>query len=86
MVNNIVLSGMAWVSSIKDAIAERISEESGQDLIEYAVLAGAIGIVAAVALFGAAAVGGVSVGDAIANFRDTLATCIDISSGSCPTG
>jgi Flp pilus assembly pilin Flp len=40
---------MAWVSSIKNAIAERISEESGQDLIEYAVLAGAIGIVAAIA-------------------------------------
>lgn len=49
MVNNIVLSGMAWVSSIKNAITSRISEESGQDLIEYAVLVGGIGIVAAVA-------------------------------------
>lgn len=49
MVNNILLSGIAWVASIKNAITQRISEEGGQDLIEYAVLVGGIGIVAALA-------------------------------------
>ena len=49
MVNNIVLSGMAWVSSIKNGITERISEESGQDLLEYAVLVGFIAVALAAA-------------------------------------
>ena len=47
MINNIILNGIALVSN---AIAS-LREEHGQDLIEYAVLAGAIGVVAAVALF-----------------------------------
>lgn len=42
--NSIILSAMAWASSLKDAVAQRISEERGQDLVEYAVLAGFIGI------------------------------------------
>ena len=49
--NDIILSGMAWASSLRDAISSRMKDEGGQDLIEYAVLVGAIGLGAAIALF-----------------------------------
>ena len=54
MVNSIILSGMAWASSLKSAIESIIADDRGQDLMEYAVLVGAIALVAgAVLLFGA---------------------------------
>ncbi|HYM14895.1 MAG TPA: hypothetical protein VEZ14_05000 [Dehalococcoidia bacterium] len=49
--NTIILTGMAWAASLKDAIKSQISSERGQDLFEYAVLGGAIAVVAAIALF-----------------------------------
>ncbi len=49
MVSNIILSAAAWASTLRSSFVERLKEESGQDLIEYAALAGAIALVAAVA-------------------------------------
>ncbi|MDP9237338.1 MAG: hypothetical protein M3P30_08075 [Chloroflexota bacterium] len=76
MVNNIVLSGMAWVSSMKSSMASRISEERGQDLIEYAVLAGAIGIAAFVAI------GAVGFPAVFTSFGNHIKNCIDLDSSS----
>ena len=70
--NSIILSGMAWVSSVKNAIAVRISEERGQDLVEYAVLVGGIGIVAAIALIGAGAAGWLDFTD----FKTKIQDCV----------
>ncbi|MBI5284370.1 MAG: hypothetical protein HY874_04670 [Chloroflexi bacterium] len=68
--NSIILSGMAWASSIKDAITTRIREERGQDLVEYAVLVGFIGV--ALAAFFLIA------GNEIqwANFRNKINDCV----------
>jgi Flp pilus assembly pilin Flp len=65
---------MAWVASIKNAITERISEESGQDVIEYAVLVGAIGI----ALFAALLL--VPLPAAFGTFGNKIANCVKFSS------
>ena len=43
---NIMLSAAAWVTTLRSTITSRIADERGQDLIEYAVLVGAIGVVA----------------------------------------
>jgi len=51
LVNNIILNGMAWAASLRSSIVQTLKSEGGQDLLEYAVLAGAIAIVAAAALF-----------------------------------
>ena len=75
MVNNIVLSGIAWVSSIKNAIAERLSEESGQDLLEYAVLVGAIAVVAGAAFFAA--------GFDFGTFTNKVQACISFNATDC---
>ena len=50
MVSNIMLSVMALVTNTVGYAIAKIKEERGQDLLEYAVLAGAIGIVGAVAI------------------------------------
>ena len=70
MVNNMVLAGMAWVASIKNAIAERLTDENGQDVIEYAVLVGAIGI----ALFAALLL--VPLPAAFGTFGNKIANCV----------
>ena len=73
--NSIILSGMAWASSIKDAITTRIREERGQDLVEYAVLVGGIGIVAAIALIGAGAAGWLDFTD----FKVKIQDCVQFN-------
>ncbi|MHB8377800.1 MAG: hypothetical protein ACYDEB_12725 [Dehalococcoidia bacterium] len=75
MVNNIMLSAMAWASSLKNAVAMRINEERGQDLLEYAVLAGAIGIAAAAAFI---VVGGGWLN--FAAFKSKVGACVSFSS------
>jgi Flp pilus assembly pilin Flp len=42
VVNNVILKGIAFVSNARASF----KEERGQDLLEYAVLAGAIAVVA----------------------------------------
>ena len=79
MVSNIVLSVAAWASSLRSSIAERLKEESGQDIMEYAVLAGAIAIVAAGVLFAAGA-GGLGFND----FRDKIKDCMSFKAGCKP--
>ena len=74
MINSIVLSGMAWMASIKDAVANRISDENGQDLIEYAVLVGAIGIALFVALVA------LPLPAAFATFGNKVKNCVTFSS------
>ena len=79
MVNNIVLTGLSLVLSLKGAITARLSEERGQDLIEYAVLAGAIGV----ALFTALIVVGFP--GAFEAFGTSIKQCIDMkTSTACP--
>jgi hypothetical protein len=78
LVNSIILTGMAWASSLKNAIASRVSEERGQDLIEYAVLVGGIGLVAAIALIGAGASGWLDFG----SFKTKIQDCVSFSSGA----
>ena len=80
MVNSIILSGVAWASSLKDAIMSRVGDERGQDFVEDAVLIGAIGIAGAVALMGAGAAGWLD----FAPFRNKIADCLSFdSSGLC---
>ena len=50
MFNNIILSVMAWKSSTIGLFVTRVREERGQDLMEYAVLAGGIAILLIAAL------------------------------------
>ena len=76
MVNNIVLSVMSWGSSLKDAISTRLREESGQDLLEYAVLVGAIAAVAAGVLY---AIGPT----AFQPFADKVTACLTFDSTNC---
>lgn len=47
MVNNAILSAVTWVAALRDAVTGRISEESGQGILEYAVLVGGIVVLAA---------------------------------------
>ena len=79
MVNNIVLSAVAWASSLRSTIAERLKEETGQDLLEYAVLAGAIAIVAGGVLFTAGAAG-----LGFDDFRNKIADCMKFKDGCQP--
>ncbi|MHB8632198.1 MAG: Flp family type IVb pilin [Candidatus Limnocylindria bacterium] len=44
MVNNIMLSAMAWASSLRTVAVQRLRDERGQDLMEYAVLGGGIAL------------------------------------------
>ena len=69
MVNNIILKGIAFVAN---TIAS-FKEERGQDLIEYAVLAGGIGI----ALFAILTLLNLDA------FRSAIDNCISMS-GTCP--
>jgi Flp pilus assembly pilin Flp len=73
-VNNIILSAMAWASSLKATLAQRISEERGQDLVEYGVLIGLIAVVAAAALL---AFGGLD----FETFRNKINDCITFDPG-----
>ena len=78
MVNSIILSGVAWASSLKDAIVSQLKEERGQDLIEYAVLAGAIGMAAAIAF-----IAGPNFQDIAARFADKVGGCITLDGATC---
>ncbi len=44
MVNDIMLSAMAWASSLRTIAVQRLRDERGQDLLEYAVLGGGIAL------------------------------------------
>ena len=83
MVNSIILSGMAWASSLKDAIVNHHRDEGGQDMMEYAVIVGAIALtVAGVISFGGASF----FVDAINNFRDQVAGCLYFDGDACGIG
>ena len=71
MVNSIILSGMAWASSLKDAIASHLKDEGGQDMIEYAVIVGAIAVAAAAIFFAPIDFGA---------FRNKMTACINFES------
>lgn len=69
------------VTSAVSSVFSKLQREDGQDLIEYAVLAGAIGIVAAIALF---ATPGIST--SVGKFAGSIKNCVDISATTyvCP--
>jgi Flp pilus assembly pilin Flp len=50
VVTNMMLEAAAWVTALTDSITQRLKDERGQDLLEYAVLGGAVALVAAVAI------------------------------------
>lgn len=51
MINTVMLSAMAFVQNSIVFTIRKLREERGQDILEYAVLVGAIALVAAAALF-----------------------------------
>ena len=53
MINTIMLSIHAWVNNTIGYAINKVKEERGQDILEYAVLAGAIALVAGFVLWGA---------------------------------
>lgn len=74
MVNNMILGVMLWGMNLKDSLISRIEDERGQDLVEYAVLIGTIGIVA----FGVLITLGAP---AFKTMHDKIASCVSFSAG-----
>ena len=72
MINNVLLRGLTAVSSLK----ARIGSERGQGIIEYVVLAGFIGLVAAAAL-------AFLLPDAFDNMTETISNCVQFDT-PCP--
>ena len=79
MVNSIILSGMAWASSLKNAVLSHIQDERGQDFVEYAVLAGAISLVGAAAVL----FWGSDIKTSFEGFASKVNGCLGLDSGSC---
>jgi Flp pilus assembly pilin Flp len=80
-VNSIIISTYAWAVNLRDSAAkalrsglEALKPESGQDLMEYAVLAGAIAVAAGFALF---ALRDTGIWD---DFTGTIQACITFDS------
>ncbi len=69
-----ILSVYAWVTSLGSSVHESMKDENGQDVIEYAVLVGAIGI----ALFAALVL--VPLPAAFTTFGNKVANCVKFSS------
>ena len=79
MVNSIILSGMAWATSLKNAILSHVADERGQDLIEYAALAGFISLAGAIAI----AFYGSDIRDSLHTFATKVSGCLAFNSTSC---
>ena len=62
-----------FVGNLKDAIAEKLHLENGQDLLEYAALAGFIGIAAAAAFFF------FPLDDAMDTFAQAIGDCVSFN-------
>lgn len=75
MINNAILSAMAWVADVRSTVAGARRTERGQGLTEYAVLVGAIVLIAAAAF----ALTPISLND----FRKTIQGCLDFEAGAC---
>lgn len=72
-----MISAYVWAQSLRSSVIESLKQEDGQDLIEYAVLAGAIGIVAAIAFIA------LPMGDIIGNFVNKVGACIQLDGTGC---
>ncbi len=68
--------------SVKDSLVNRIAEESGQDLVEYAALVGGIGVVAFAFLV--ANPGGIT--GPLTNLVTKIGDCLNFSKGTCQIG
>jgi Flp pilus assembly pilin Flp len=71
-----LLSALTFVVSVRNDIVASFRNERGQDLVEYAVLVGAIGVAAAVALFALSP-------DAFDTMRDTIEACVTFDGDAC---
>jgi len=78
VVNNIMVRAYAWAQGIRTSMIESLKQESGQDVIEYAVLAGAIGIAAALAFLAGPDIPGI-----IGDFVTKVGGCIQLSNATC---
>ncbi len=75
--SNIMLSAMAWVTNTVGYAIAKIKEERGQDLLEYAILIGAIALVAGGALY-------FFIGeDVFEEFATTITGCIEFDDDAC---
>lgn len=70
--NETLLRAMSAVSSLR----ARLSEERGQDLIEYAMISGLVALLIAGLTF-------VVLGDAVGDLMDNIAACITGDDANC---
>lgn len=77
--NSIIISAMAWATSLRSSVVESLKREDGQDLVEYAVLIGGIAVVALVALLAL----GTGDGTPLWNFKDKIAACVQFDTANC---
>ena len=73
MINTIALYAASWAMSLRDTIIEAIKPEDGQDIMEYAVLAGGIALAIGVLLFAAEFTG------ALDTFTGAINDCLSFS-------
>jgi hypothetical protein len=82
-VSNIILSTYAWATSLRSsaayALQERMADmkpESGQDLVEYAIIIGGVAALAGAAYFALP-------GDLFTGFTDVIEACITFDGAGC---
>ena len=77
MIDNLMLSVMAWAETLIHTIKEDVRSDGGQGILEYVVLVGFIGIVAYVAF---ATIGfRFTIGD----FASKLQACLSFDDAGC---
>ena len=74
MVTNLSIAAFSWLHSIASSFSALARDERGQDLIEYAMLAGliALAIIGAIVIFN----------DALLNLAGGIGNCIDFNNAT----
>jgi hypothetical protein len=81
LVSNIILTVYTWVQTAKASAIEALTPDDGQDIMEYAVLAGAVALVGGLVLFGGSAAG-IDILGSMEDFGFAVEDCINMS-GDC---
>jgi hypothetical protein len=76
--NNIIMSVMAWTANTVGYFVTKLKEERGQDILEYAIMAGAIAILLGGALF-------IAIDEnVVENFTTKVTSCLNFNEdGEC---